>query len=98
MPLRLIQAFPVRGHDLPDGFYHALLRFLVRQRHIQHAAHIRILRYAIARSDLHTGYFCVVRVEAGEVQFIAQSAAVKLGKQYTLADRLSGRTDHGACL
>ena len=35
MPLRLIQAFPVRGHDLPDGFYHALLRFLVRQRHIQ---------------------------------------------------------------
>ena len=35
MPLRLIQAFPVRGHDLPDGFQDKPLCFLVRQRHIQ---------------------------------------------------------------
>ena len=70
----------------------------VRQRHIQHAAHIRILRYAVARSDLHTGDLSVVRVEAGEAKIIAQSAAVQLGEQDALADRFAGRTDHGACL
>ena len=90
--LVLLHGMGLHGQDI------VLKLRAVRQRHIQHAAHIRILRYAIARSDLHTGYFCVVRVEAGEVQFIAQSAAVELGKQHTLADRVSGRTDHGACL
>ena len=70
----------------------------VRQRHIQHAARIRFLRYAVAHGDLHTGDLCIFRVEAGEVEFIAQSAAVELGKQDALADRVSGRTDHGACL
>lgn len=70
----------------------------VRQRHIQHAAHIRILRYAIARSDLHTGDLRVVCVESGEINVIAQSAAVQLCKQHALANRFSGGADHGACL
>ena len=70
----------------------------VRQRHIQHAAHIRILRYAIASCYLHTGDLRVVCVESGEINVIAQSAAVQLCKQHTLADRFSGGADHGACL
>ena len=70
----------------------------VRQRHVQHTARIRILRYAIARSDLHTGDLRVVCVESGEINVIAQSAAVQLGQQHTLADRFSGGADHGACL
>ena len=70
----------------------------VRQRHIQHAAYIRILLYTVARSDLHTGDLRVVRVKTGEVNIIAQSAAVQLCKQHALANRFSGGADHGACL
>ena len=70
----------------------------VRQHHIQHAAHIRILRYAVARSDLYAGDLRVICVESGEINIIAQSAAIQLGKQHALADRFSGGADHGACL
>ena len=70
----------------------------VRQRHVQHTARIRILRYAVARSDLYAGDLRVVCVESGEINIIAQSAAIQLGKQHALADRFSGGADHGACL
>ena len=62
------------------------------------AAHIRILRYAIASCYLHTGDLRVVCVESGEINVIAQSAAVQLCKQHALANRFSGGADHGACL
>ena len=70
----------------------------VRQCHVQHAARICILLYTVAGRDLYAGDLRVVRVEAGEVNVITQSAAVQLGQQHALADRLSGRADHGACL
>ena len=70
----------------------------VRQRHVQHAARIRVLRYAISNSSLHASDLRVVCVETGEANIIAQSAAVQLGKQHAFTDRFSGRTDHGACL
>ena len=70
----------------------------VRQRHVQHTANVCLLRHTVARSDLYAGDLRVVRVETGEVNVIAQPAAVQLGKQYALSDRVSGRTDHGACL
>ena len=70
----------------------------IRQRHVQHAARIHILRHAVAHGNLHAGDLRIVRVKAGEVNVIAQPAAVQLGKQDTLADRFSRRADHGARL
>ena len=70
----------------------------VRQRHVQHTARIRILRYAVAGRDLYAGDLRVVCVKAGEINVIAQPAAIQLGKQHALADRFSRRADHGACL
>ena len=90
--LVLLYGMGLHGQDI------VLKLCTVRQRHVQHTARFRFLRYAVAHGNPHIGDLCIFRVETGEVQLIAQSAAVKLGKQYTLADRLSGRTDHGACL
>ena len=64
----------LRGQDI------VLVLRAVRQRHVQHTARIRILRYAVAGRDLYAGDLRVVCVKAGEVQFIAQSAAVELGQ------------------
>ena len=70
----------------------------VRQRHVQHTARIRILRYAVAHGDLYASDLRIVCINAGEINVIAQSAAIQLGKQHALADRFSRRADHGACL
>ena len=91
-PLIFLRRMGLHGENI------VLVLRAVRQRHIQHAAHIRILRYAIARSDLHTGDLRVVCVDAGEVNVIAQPATVQLGQQHTLADRAARCADHGSCL
>lgn len=82
----------LRGQDI------VLVLRAVRQRHVQHTARIRILRYAVAGRDLYAGDLRVVCVKAGEINVIAQPAAIQLGKQHALADRFSRRADHGACL
>ena len=64
--LVLLYGMGLHGQDI------VLKLCTVRQRHVQHTARIRILRYAVARSDLHTGDLRVACVESGEINVIAQ--------------------------